>query len=308
MNDKSGKSSYRLVGYLLIVTSAVLFGFNGTISRLLFDQGVTPVTLVEMRMLIGGICLLAVLLVGRRRELKVPRRSIGWIIAYGLSLALVTFTYFESISRLPIAVALVIQFSASAWMVLGESVWYRRIPSIYVMLALAVTFGGIVLLTGIWRLSLNGLDPVGVFFAGLATVCYIAYLLLGRKVGRDLPALSSTALGAIVAAAFWLIIQPPWTIPANTWTPSHFGLIFLVGTIGMAIPFTLILSGLRRIDATRASIAGMLELVAGGIIAYFWLGQRLDIPQIVGCFLVLVGITILQYESTNITKNTTVAA
>lgn len=300
MNNGGNSTTYRLVGYLLITASAVLFGFNGNISRLLFDQGVTPVTLVEMRMLIGGICLLAVLLVGRRQELKVPRRSIGWIIAFGLSLALVTFTYFVSISRLPIAVALVIQFSASAWMVLGESIWYRRMPSKYVILALLMTFGGIILLTGIWRLSLNGLDSVGMLFAGIATVCYIAYLLLGRKVGHDLPALSSTCLGALVAGAFWLIVQPPWTIPVNTWTPTHLGLIFLVGTIGMAIPFTLILSGLRRIDATRASIAGMLELVAGGVIAYFWLGQHLDISQIAGCLLVLAGISILQYESTRI--------
>lgn len=300
MNNEGNSTTYRLVGYLLIIASAVLFGFNGNISRLLFDQGVTPVTLVEMRMLIGGICLLAVLLVGRRQELKVPRRSVGWIIAFGLSLALVTFTYFVSISRLPIAVALVIQFSASAWMVLGESLWYRRMPSKYVIMALLMTFGGIILLTGIWRLSLNGLDNVGLLFASIATVCYIAYLLLGRKVGRDLPALTSTCLGALVAGAFWLIVQPPWTIPANTWTPAHLGLIFLVGTIGMAIPFTLILGGLRRIDATRASIAGMLELVAGGVIAYFWLGQRLDISQIAGCLLVLVGITILQYESTRI--------
>ena len=64
----------------------------------------------------------------------------------------------------------------------------------------------------------------------------------------------------------------------------------------MAIPFPLILSSLRRIDATRVGIVSMLELPAAGIIAYFWLGQRLDIWQIAGCLLVLVGVGILQYE------------
>ncbi len=53
---------YRLAGYLMVVSASVLFGFNGSVSRRLFDDHVTPVTLVELRMLIGGVCLLAVLL------------------------------------------------------------------------------------------------------------------------------------------------------------------------------------------------------------------------------------------------------
>ncbi len=289
-------TTYRLVGYLMVVIATLLFGFNGALSRLLFDDGVSPVTLVELRMLIGGGCLMVVLLVGRRKELKVPPRSTGWIVAFGLSLAFVTFTYFVAISRLPIAIALVIQFSASAWMVLGAVIRYRRRPSTYVLVALALTFGGILLLTGIWRLSLNGLDSIGLLFATLAILTYIAYLLLGRRVGRNVPALTSTSFGALVAGAFWLAVQPPWSIPANTWTPHHLFLIFLVGTIGMAIPFSLVLGSLRRIDATRVGIVSMLELVAAGVIAYFWLGQHLDGWQIAGCLLVAVGVTILQYE------------
>ncbi len=296
MSGERRSATYRLVGYLMIATAALLFGFNGNLSRLLFDDGISPVTLVELRMLIGGVCLLTVLLVGRRKELKVPRRSLGWIFAFGLSLALVTYTYFVSISLLPIAIALVIQFSSSAWMVLGEAIWRRRIPSSYVLMALGLTFGGIILLTGIWRFSLNGLNSTGLLFASLAIVAYIAYLLLGRRVGRNIPPLTSTSFGALVAGAFWLAVQPLWSIPPGTWTPHHILLIFLVGTIGMAIPFSLVLGSLRRIDATRVGIVSMLELVAAGIIAYFWLGQHLDAWQLTGCLCVMVGVAILQYE------------
>jgi inner membrane transporter RhtA len=280
----------------MVVSASVLFGFNGNVSRRLFDDHVTPVTLVELRMLIGGVCHLAVLLVGWRKGLKLPRHYWGWVIAFGLSLALVTYTYFVAISRLPIAVALVIQFSATAWMTLGAAIWYRRIPSKYVLMALALTFGGIVLLTGVWRQTLNGLDHIGLLYAGLSVITYIAYLLLGRRVGRDVPSLTATAYGAIVAGVFWLCVQPPWSIPANTWVPGHLLQILLVGIFGMAIPFTLTLAALRRIDATRVGIAGMLELVAAGVIAYFWLGQYLDAWQIGGCVSVMAGVAILQYE------------
>jgi len=296
------KTTDRLVGYLMITTASILFGFNGNVSRLLFDDGVSPVTLVEFRMIVGGVCLLAVLLVGRRGALKLPRHIWGWMVAFGLSLALVTYTYFVSISRLPLAVALVIQFSATAWMTLGTAIWYRRMPSHYMLFAFGLTFGGVILLTGIWRQNLNGLDRIGLLYANLAVVAYIAYLMLGRRVGRDLPSLTSTTYGAFVASMFWLIVQPPWSIPASTWTPKHFFLIVLVGIVGMAIPFSLILGSLRRLDATRVGIASMLELVAAGAIAYFWLGQRLDVWQITGCLCVLIGVTILQLETWEIRK------
>ena len=289
-------SSFRLIGYLMTVVASILFGFNGSLSRVLFDDGISPITLVEFRMLIGGGCLLAVLLVGWRKGLRVPYGSWGWIITFGLSLALVTYTYFVAISRLPIAVALVIQFTATAWMTIGEALWRRRIPSPSILVALGLTFGGVVLLTEVWHQRLKGLDPLGLLYAVFALIAYIAYLLLGRRVGRDVASLTATTYGALVAGVFWLCIQPPWHIPSNTWSPQHIPLIILVGILGMAIPFTLTLTALRRIDATRVGIAGMLELVAAGIIAYFWLGQQLDISQITGCLFVLVGITILQME------------
>ena len=121
----------------MVMTAAVLFGLNGSISRLLFDDGITPLTSIEFRMLIGGLCLMLVLVIGQRNGLKVQRRYWGWLVA------------------------------------------------------------------------------------------------------------------------------------------------------------------LRCLDAMRVGIVNMLELPAAGIIAYLWLGQRLDVWQIIGCVLVLVGIVILQYEQSS---------
>lgn len=287
----------RLTGYMMVVVAATLFGFNGSLSRLLFNDGISPTTLVEFRMLIGGLCLMLVVSMGARKELRVRTRQWGWLVAFGITLALVTFTYFVAISRLPIAVALVIQFTAPAWIAIGEAMIWRRAPSRYVLTALVLTFGGVALLTGIWHLSLNGLDPLGLLYAVFGLITYAAYLLLGRRLGRDIPSLTTTTYGAMVAAIFWLCIQPLWTVPPNTWTPHHLLLITLVGILGMAIPFSLVIGALRIVDATRAGIVSTFELVAGGVIAYFWLGQQLDVLQIVGGVLVLVGIVILQGEN-----------
>lgn len=286
----------KTIGISLILVAAVLFSVNGSLSRLLFDNGMTPVTLVEFRMIVGSLCLFGFLCIRQRQALKLPWRAFGWIITFGLTMALVTYTYFVSISRVPIAVTLVIQFTAPAWLMLGGSLWYRRIPSWHIIMAGALAVGGVVLVTGIWQQSLNGLDSIGLLFALFALIAFILFLLVGRKVGVYLHPIPATAYGALIASLFWLLVQPPWAIPASIWNPHLFVLVVLVGIIGMALPFSLSLAGLRRLDAMRAGIATMFELPASAIIAFFWLGQNLNLWQILGCGLVLAGITVVQLE------------
>jgi len=248
----------------MVAGGAILFGVNGNISTLLFNNGVTPLTLISFRMLIGGICLLAAMILWQRKALQAPRRSWGWIVVFGLVLAMNTFTYFLAISRLPLAVALVIIFTASTWIALGEALWYRRMPSVYVLISLGLSLTGVALLTGIWHASLNNLDTLGLFYALIALVAYTASLLCGRRVGRYLPSMTSTGYGALVASIFWFSVQPPWAIPAKTWSsPFHIVLIALVGIIGMAAPFALVVGGLRRVDAARVGIVGSLRWPTG---------------------------------------------
>ncbi len=247
-------------------------------------------------MIVGSICLLGFLLSRHRHALKVPRRAWGWLVAFGLSIALVTYTYFVSISRIPIAITLVIQFTGPAWMTLVGALWRRRVPSWYVLVALALTIGGVVFVTGVWQQSLSGLDGIGLLFAIFALLTFIAYLVLGQQVSRYLPSVTGIAYGAVIASVFWLIVQPPWAIPASTWHPQILWIILLVGIIGMALPFSLELAALHRLDATRVGIAAMSELPASAFIALIWLGQGLDLWQTLGCVLVLAGVTIVQLE------------
>src|SRR4051794_30918671 len=83
----------RFIGYLMAVTASLLFGLNGNFSRLLFDSGISPLTLLELRMAIGGLGLLVALLVWNRHALKLPLRDWGWTLMFGLSLVLVSYTY-----------------------------------------------------------------------------------------------------------------------------------------------------------------------------------------------------------------------
>src|SRR5947207_1634429 len=104
----------RFIGYLMAATTSISFGISGYFSRLLFNDGVSPLTLVEFRVLIGAICLFTILFAQKRRVIRLPAENWGWIIAFGFFLAIATYTYLLAISRLPLAIAVAIQFSATA--------------------------------------------------------------------------------------------------------------------------------------------------------------------------------------------------
>src|SRR6516162_7940009 len=196
----------KTLGILFVLTAAALFGINGSLSRLLFDSGVTPMTLVEFRMIVGSLCLFAFLATQPRQAWRLPRRAQGWQVAFGLVIALVTYTYFVAISRVHIALVLVIQFTGPVWMATAVALWRRRLPSRHVLLALLLALSGVVLVTGLLERSLGSLDVIGLLFSFFALMAFIAYLVLGRKVGGNVHPIASTAYGAAVAGVFWLVI------------------------------------------------------------------------------------------------------
>jgi drug/metabolite transporter (DMT)-like permease len=279
-------------GCLMVVTACVLFGLSGTASRQVIDRGVSAVTVTEFRMLFGFLSLFAGLCVARRDLLRLPWRSLPRVAVFGLALAALIYCYSMAIARLPLAVALVLQYSAAAWLTAADAVRRRGRPPTGVLVALPLTLGGVVLMVGVGGAQLGHLDPLGLVF-GLATAAsYILYLVCGRSLGSTVPAGTSTLYGSLVAALAWCCVQPPWRIGSSAWEPRALVPLVLIGVLGMAAPFALVLSAVRVLGPTRVSMLGTFEIVATSIVAYLWLGQALTLPQCCGALLVIAGVAV----------------
>jgi drug/metabolite transporter (DMT)-like permease len=147
-------------------------------------------------------------------------------------------------------------------------------------------------MVGVGGAQLSRLDLTGLVF-GLATAAaYILYLVCGRSIGAAVPAGTSTMYGSLVAAAAWSFVQPPWRIENTAWEPRTLVPLVLVGVLGMAAPFALVLTAVRRLGPTRVSMLGTFEIVATSVIAYVWIGQALTPAQCFGGVLVIIGVTV----------------
>jgi len=295
------------LGYALVVTAAVLFIVNAGVSRVSMRAGVDSVTLTSVR--VSGSLLVFVLWAAlvRRGALRPPRgRALAVVVALGLiGVALLQWTYFVAIDRLPLGVALLLEYTAPVLVALWARFVRREPVRDRVWIALALSLSGLAVVTQVW----DGLvlDGVGVA-AGLgAAVAFAAYFLLGESgvsdedplrvilwafavativlnlvrpvtdVGRDVPTATTSLLGALssLSAPVWFLL----------------GWVVVLGTV---VPFFLELFALQHLPATAVVVVAMLEPVGATVLGWGWFGESLTAVQLVGAAAVVVGILLAQ--------------
>ncbi|NUT56311.1 MAG: EamA family transporter [Thermoleophilia bacterium] len=293
-------------GYAMVIAAALLFALNGTVSKVVLQSGISSLELVQVRATGAFLGFALLLAVTRRESLRLGRRELPYLVVFGIAgVALVQWLYFVSIGRLPIGIALLIEYNAPvliaiwAWAVFKEAIRRR----IWAALVLAVL--GLSIVVEVW--SGVTLDGLGVAAALAAAVVYAVYVLMAERAVRRRDPASLTAYGFLFAGLFWAAVQPLWRFPAGRLDDdvSLLGhlerfslpvwlLLAYVIVAGTMVTFLLVAAALRHISATRVGIVAMLEPVAASAVAFVWLGESFGTAQLVGGAIVLVAILLAQ--------------
>lgn len=294
------------LGYVAVSLAALLWAVGGNFARTLMDRGASPVELTEGRAWITLAAVGALVWWRRRRRggsvsllrgLGSHRREL--LLLFGLSLAAANVTYYLAISKLPVAVAIVVQYTAPGFIVLWKALVQKTRPTTRVTTALFFAFAGVVLVAEVQKslsAGLGAINPLGVALALASAVAFATYLLSGEAVERGIGTERAVFYGFLVASIFWVLVQTVRGRPDTLLDPSFLpGIAFLAVATTIA-PFLLFIWGLGRIKASAAGIASTLEPVSAALIAYLWLGQALTLLQIAGAGLVVIGIAVVQWE------------
>jgi drug/metabolite transporter (DMT)-like permease len=297
------------LGYAMVWASATLFAVNGTVSKVLLESGLSSSRLTQLRSTGAAVGLLLAVAVLRPRTLRVRRDELPALVAFGLfGVALVQWTYFAAIDRLPIGIALLIQFTAPLLVaIFGHFVLHRPVRR-RLWLALALALAGLALVVEIW--SGLALDGLGLAAAAGASLSYATYLLLAERELERRDPVSLSAYGFGVAALLWAVVLPWWSFPAGVLggdrsllgnldaaSAPGWALVFWLLVPGTILPFVLVVGALRHTASTRVAILAMLEPVLGALVAWAWLGQELAAAQLAGGALVLAAIVLAQTAS-----------
>ncbi|GAB1334413.1 EamA family transporter [Streptomyces sp. E-15] len=296
--DSPGKGA----GLGLALGSALAFGGSGVAAKPLIEAGLDPLHVVWLR--VAGAALVMLPLAVRHRDL--PRRHPALLAGFGLlAVAGVQACYFAALSRIPVGVALLIEYLAPA-LVLGWVRFVQRRPvTRAAALGVVLAAGGLACVVEVW--SGLGFDALGLVFALGAACCQVGYFVLsdqGGDAGAAAPdPLGVIAYGLLVGAAVLTGVARPWSMDwpvlagsadlNGTAVPAVALLAWIVLVATVIAYITGVLS-VRRLSPQVAGVVACLEAVIATVLAWVLLGEHLSAPQVAGGAVVLVGAFIAQ--------------
>ena len=299
----SSRSNLVILGYAMVLASGLFAAGNGVFASLIIDAGVDPAALAAAR-IYGAALILIWLFLPHVRKLR--RGHILPLALFGLiGLVLGQGAYFQAISNADVALVLVIIFTAPLVVAVYERIHLKEQLPLYAWLAILVSVGGVTLAI-LGEGGIPAISLVGFLFAFVAMIAYAVSVILAARLPTAFPPLARTGACMVVAAVIWAFVIPPWTLPFDklgdtTTFDGRFGFslpvwvavlfVILIGSVGVYVTWV---GGTSLVGAGASSMVGMVEPVAGALLAYGLLGQALAPTQALGVAIAVAGIVVVE--------------
>jgi drug/metabolite transporter (DMT)-like permease len=263
----------------------------------LFGLGYSPLVLAQLRIGWAFIWLFLILLAVRPGLLRVDRRELPALAIFGtVGLAGVQLSYYLTIARINIAVALLVQYLGLVAVTAFERYQRRQAVPAQVWGALAMVLVGAFFAVGAYQPALLRVNLPGVMLGLVAAGFFAFYVLRASTLARRLNAwtvlLYGFGAGSLMWAAFDVVSGTRLPADWRVWV-----VMALLGLLGTLVAHGLFVLALRTIRPSSAGIVATAEPVFAGLIAFLVLGDRLQPLQVVGAAVIVAGIITVQAGS-----------
>ncbi len=259
---------------LLLLAAVLSVQFGGAVAATLVPQ-VGAAGSVLLRLGIGAV----VLLVAIRPRFRGHSRS-AWrtVVLFGVALGAMNWSFYASLARLPIGVAVTVEFLGPLTLAAVSS---RRAKD---LAAVAAAGGGVLLISQVLTTQGADLDLAGIGLALVAGAFWAAYVVLSQRTGAAFARLDGLAAAMLVALAFIV----PFGLPS---VAEWDGTVLLKGAavaiLSSVLPYSLELLALRRLSQQAFGILLSLEPAVAALAGFLVLGQTLGGMQLTGMALVV---------------------
>ncbi len=305
------KSSDLTRGYLAAVGAAIFLSATAIFIRhLTVTYQLPALVLAFWRDVFVVLTLAPILALTRPGLMRLPRKEWGFLLVYGLVLALFNSMWTLSVALNGAAVATVLSYCSTAftallgWLLLKEDLGWAK------LLAVALTLAGCVLVAGAVTRAAWNVNLGGIITGVLTGLWYAAYSLMGRSASQRGQSPWTMILYTFAIASVFLFLVnlfPGGFIPGAASRPADFfwlgkawagwGMLFLLAAIPSLGGFGLYNISLTHLPSSVTNLIVSLEPVFTAITAYILLGERLTSIQVIGSLLILGAVIFLRiYE------------
>jgi drug/metabolite transporter (DMT)-like permease len=292
-SDKNNTGS-SVNGYVFAVLAAGFWAMSGTLSKSLFNDGVTPFQLVQLRTTIAAAALFSWFIINARDMLVIRRTDVLHFILLGAVLAVSQVTYLYAISKIQVASAILLQYQAPVFIAAYMFVFAKKKMPALTIFSIAVAVTGCFLVAGAYNQDILNLSRAGIISGLLSAIAFGMYSVISDAVMKKYHPLTVVFYAFLFAAVFWNILQQPFSAFAVAYGQTGWLKIIAIGVLGTVVPFVLYNYGIRKIGATHTAVAATMEPVFAGIISYAFLGETLRAPQLLGAGMIIAAVVLLQ--------------
>jgi inner membrane transporter RhtA len=259
--EASGVGRTDVVPAPVLVVGAIASVQSGAAVATRLFPAVGPGGAVFLRLVLSAVLVLALT---RPRLKGVPRRDLVLVVGFGLVLAVMNCLFYLSIARIPLGVAVTVEFLGPLGVAIAGS---RRLLD---LLWVALAALGVALLASGGR----RLDVVGIILAASAGAFWASYILLSQRVGRVFGGMTGLAIalgvGGVAMVPYGLIAGGRALV-----RPAVLGKGAAIAVLSSAIPYSLELAALRRLRASVFGVLMSMEPAMAAMSGLVFLHQRL---------------------------------
>jgi drug/metabolite transporter (DMT)-like permease len=211
-------------GYLFVILAAAMWGTNGVAVKYLFNHGISPAMLIQIRSGLAFLILFTILALFKKQLIRFTKKDLAFMVTFAIcGMTMVSFMFFYTISKTNVATAVLLQYAGIILITVfavsfqGERLTWVKITS------LALAFWGCFFLVGGYNPKLLRLNTMGLI-CGLITALFFAFYTLYGEWGLKRYSPWTMVVYAFgLSALFWALFVTPWDGVALSSLRGHRG-------------------------------------------------------------------------------------
>ncbi|WP_432351978.1 DMT family transporter [Sporosarcina sp. A2] len=274
--------------YLVTIAGAVCWGLIGLFIAPLYAQGFTAWDVVAIRAIFSFIFLLVIMLVFYPEQLRTRLKDHLFFASAGIfSLALFNYFYFEVFSRSNLSLAVTLLYTGPLFVTILSRIFFKEPLTIRKGWALAFAITGCAFVVGLLPLGQQSIPGMTLLMGVLSGFCYALYSIFTKPVTKRYSPLTITTYTFFYTSVFMLLTSDVLTKVDKFQNINVLVSALLLALVSTVAAYVLYTSGLKYLEAGKASILATIEPIIAVMMGVLFLGDQLCGWQVLGVGLVL---------------------